>query len=42
MWEGAWTNRRKWYESEDQYVRRQRAESEQQTADADARLRASL
>lgn len=42
MWDGAWTNRRKWYESEDQYVRRQREESEQRTADAEARLRSSL
>jgi hypothetical protein len=38
----AWSNQRKWYESEDQYVRRQRAESEQQAAESEARLRSSL
>lgn len=43
MWsDDAWTNRRKWYESEDQYVRRQREESEQRSAEAEGRLRASL
>lgn len=43
MWDdGAWTNRRKWYESEDQYVRRQRAEVEDRAEASDARLRRSL
>jgi hypothetical protein len=38
----AWGERRKWYESEDQYVRRQRALSEERAASADARLRTSI
>jgi hypothetical protein len=43
MWDdGAWTNRRKWYESEDQYVRRQRSEVEERAEASDARLRHSL
>lgn len=43
MWsDGAWTDRRRWYESEDQYVRRQRALGEQRAEEADARLRRSI
>ncbi|HEY3867548.1 MAG TPA: hypothetical protein VGM10_04340 [Actinocrinis sp.] len=44
MWsyDDGWSDRRKWYESEDQYVRRQRAEGEQRAVQADARLRTSL
>lgn len=43
MWsDDDWSNRRKWYESEDQYVRRQRAETEQRSAEAEGRLRSSL
>jgi prefoldin subunit 5 len=37
-----WSNRRKWYETEDQYVRRQRREGEERTADAEARLQRSV
>lgn len=37
-----WINRRKWYEDEDMYVRRQRRVAEERAADADARMRDQL
>ncbi|MBF9067104.1 hypothetical protein [Streptacidiphilus fuscans] len=37
-----WINRRKWYEDEDMYVRRQRRVAEERAADADARVRDQL
>ncbi|MEY9845604.1 hypothetical protein ABH940_002682 [Streptacidiphilus sp. BW17] len=37
-----WVNRRKWYEDEDMYVRRQRRVAEGRAADADARVQDQL